>query len=90
MLLKFGFYVSSYDAELFIHDTKRVYVTVYVNNVCLFSLRIKDLDWAKAEIAANYKIKDVGDSNCYLSSINEGITFHKDTDIEPMAYADAD
>lgn len=67
MLLKSDFHISSYDTELFIHDIKRVYVTVYVDDVHLRSSRIKDLNWVKVEIAVNYKIKNVRDSNHYLN-----------------------
>ncbi|EDN11015.1 hypothetical protein HCAG_09225 [Histoplasma mississippiense (nom. inval.)] len=66
MLLQSGFRVSPYDAGLFIHDARKVYMTVYVDDVRLYGPKIEDLNWAKAAIAANYEIKDVGDSNRYL------------------------
>ncbi|EDN06631.1 hypothetical protein HCAG_03161 [Histoplasma mississippiense (nom. inval.)] len=66
MLLQSGFRVSPYDAGLFIHDAKKVYMIVYVDDVRLYGPKIEDLNWAKAAIAANYEIKDVGDSNRYL------------------------
>lgn len=66
MLLKSNFYIKFYNAELFIHDIKKIYIIIYMNNIHLYNLRIEDLNWIKIEIAVNYKIKNISNSNCYL------------------------
>lgn len=42
-----------------------------MNGIQLYSLKIEDLNWVKVKITTNYKIKNVKDSNWYLSMKTE-------------------
>jgi len=64
MSLKFR--ISPYDTALLIHDFRKIYMTIHVDDVRMTGPIPENLDWCQAEIAKRFEIKDVGESGHYL------------------------
>lgn len=61
-----SFNVSRYDAGLFIHCERHVYITLHVDNCRIVSVVPENAVWAKEQIAARFAIKDTSSYLHYL------------------------
>ncbi|KZZ91998.1 Reverse transcriptase, RNA-dependent DNA polymerase [Ascosphaera apis ARSEF 7405] len=74
LLLALGFYISPYDAGLFIHSTKDLWLSMYVDDCKIIAKNKDDATWLKQEISKHFEIKEVT-SNVYLG---QSIEDHED------------
>lgn len=61
-----GFSVSAYDAGLFIHSQRQLYLTTHVDDFKIVAPNPEDAQWAMDSLAARFEMKDVSDMKFYL------------------------
>jgi Reverse transcriptase (RNA-dependent DNA polymerase) len=65
-LLKLGFVQNEADESVFIHEGKKLCVTVYVDDLLLFGKDMKNINWLKKQLATKFDMKDLGEVHHYL------------------------
>ncbi|KAL1957289.1 hypothetical protein VTO42DRAFT_6195 [Malbranchea cinnamomea] len=65
-LQSLGFRVSPYDAGLRIHTTRRLYLTLHIDDCRILSPSEADVDWVVHQISCEFEIRDVTNQRRYL------------------------
>lgn len=65
-LKEIGFLVSKYDAGLFFHQHRRIWITLHVDDSRIIAEHQHDAEWAKSQIASRFEIRDITTCTRYL------------------------
>ena len=62
-LISIRFWISKYDTDLLIHDFRKIYITIHVDNFRVTGpdLGLKNLDWLEVQITSHFDIKWITD-----------------------------
>lgn len=65
-LQSLGFRISPYDAGLLIHDSRKLYLTLHVDDCRITGHNSADIEWTISELSKSFELKDVTASGRYL------------------------
>ena len=58
-LIVIGFHISKYDADFLIHDERKCYIIIHVNDIRLTGPSQENCEWVRVKIAKHFNIKNV-------------------------------
>ena len=87
-LHKFGFHKSKSDHEVFISEDQSIFLTVYVDDLLLFSLNTMRLDEIQCQLFSQFKMTNLDEISHYLGMevdvTDDSISIHQTTYIKKI------